>query len=226
MLGLLKKNGTRLEFAVIGLGRFGANVARTLVQKGHTVLGVDGDSALVQRYAHEITQTVRLDSTDEEALREIDISSYPTVVVAIGSNLEAAILTTVALKAVGVQHVLCKAATTTARDVLLKVGADRVVLPEHDGGIRLADELSNPGLLVQIPLGAGDCVTELTLPDWLAGTPLNMADLKGRFGACVVAIVRGDKTMVPPPTATPLQRGDILVIIGPMDVAARITSGS
>lgn len=209
---------------MIGLGRFGANLGRTLVASGHTVLGIDSDATLVQRYANEMTQTVRLDSTDEEALREIDIASYPTVVVAIGSNLETSILTVVAVRSVGVKTVVAKATTTTGRDVLLRVGADRVVLPEHDGGHRLAEELANPGLVGMIPLGANDCVTELRTPVSFVGLTISQINLPEKYGAWVVAMVREGKTLVPAPTELALRSSDILVLVGPTTCVSQIAN--
>lgn len=99
------------EFAVIGLGRFGASLALTLMQRGFNVLGIDRDPEIVQRLADQITQTVALDATGEDALRAVGIASFDTVVVAIGSNFESNLLATVALKAIGVKQVFCKALT-------------------------------------------------------------------------------------------------------------------
>ena len=131
------------EFAVIGLGRFGSSLALTLVKNGYTVLGLDRDRELVQSLADDITQTVALDATDEDALREVDITAYSTVVVAIGNDFESSVLTTVTLKDLGVGNIVCKALDDRQRSVLLKVGADSVVLPEHEAGQRLAYTLTD-----------------------------------------------------------------------------------
>ena len=120
------------EFAVIGLGRFGSSLALTLAGRGYTVVGIDRDRALVQEFADELTQTVALDATDEDALRAIDIASFDTVVVAIGADFESNLMATVALKSLGVRHIVCKALSERQQAILLKVGADRVVLPEYE----------------------------------------------------------------------------------------------
>ncbi len=138
------------EFAVIGLGRFGSSLALTLAERGFSVLGIDRDRSIVQALAGRLTQTVALDSTDEQALRAVDIPSFDTVVVAIGSNFEANLLTTVAVKSLGVPHVICKATTDRQRTILLRVGADRVILPEHEAGCRLAQELAAPGWSIKL----------------------------------------------------------------------------
>jgi trk system potassium uptake protein TrkA len=128
----VSSGGNRDEFAVIGLGRFGSSLARTLVSRGASVLGIDRSPEPVQELADELTQTVVLDATNEAALREVDIAVFSTVIVAIGSNFEANLLTTVALRELGVNNIICKALNLRQRDILLKVGANRVVLPEYE----------------------------------------------------------------------------------------------
>lgn len=210
------------EFAVIGLGRFGISVARTLVERGHTVLGLDRDPAIVQRFADQVTQALSLDSSDEEALREVDIASYGTVIVAIGQNFEANLMTTVALKSLGVQSVICKATTMVHRDILLRVGADRVVLPEHDGGRRIAEELSMPEILHEIPLPGDKRLTELLIPSTMVGHPVSGA-VEG-YEISVVALVRGEKVLVHPPRYEVLQESDVLIVIGTAEDIERLST--
>jgi trk system potassium uptake protein len=212
----------RQEFAVIGLGRFGSSLARTLVENGHTVLGVDRDPALVQHLADEITQTVALDTTDEDALLEVDIQSYDTVVVAVGSNFESNLLTTVALKAIGVRNVICKAATQRHHDILLKVGADRVVLPEHESGARMAQELSMPGILDQIRLSHSKRVSEVRAPLRLVGKTLAEADLERSHAVFVAAVVSPEDVKVCPDMDHVIQMDDLLVVIGDEVEIARL----
>ncbi|MFN3373900.1 MAG: potassium channel family protein, partial [Chloroflexus sp.] len=140
----MARKPSRLEFAVIGLGRFGRSVALNLIERGHTVLGIDRDPNIVQQLADRMTQVVALDSTNEDALRAVDILSFDTVVVAIGSQFEANLMTTVALKQLGVKRVVCKALNERQQYILTRVGADMVVLPEHEAGARLAWQLSEP----------------------------------------------------------------------------------
>jgi trk system potassium uptake protein TrkA len=214
----------RQEFAVIGLGRFGISLARTLVQQGHTVLGIDHDQALVQRYSHELTQTVALDSTDEEALKEIGVEDYPKVVVAIGDDFEASLMTCVALKTLGVRHVVCKASTTTHRDILHKVGVDRVVLPEYEGGERTANELANPHLVERINLGPDSAIAEVRVPQSMVGSTLEELDLPNDLGLCVLAFVRRGNVSVPPPQHELLREGDLLVVFGKVAATQRLIS--
>jgi K+ transport systems, NAD-binding component len=204
----------RSDVAVVGLGRFGTSLCRALVENGVNVLGIDRDRDLVQRYSHEITQTVALDTTDVEALREVGIDDYNPVVVAIGDNFEASLMTCVALKAVKVRHVVCKAASLVHRDILRKVGADRVILPEHEGGQRLGLELARPGFLGQVELCADTAVTKVTAPPSLVGLTLEEAKVFEEYGLKIVAIVRGARAVPLPSKIERIAPGDELVVIG------------
>lgn len=210
----MANNHVRTDIAVIGLGRFGSSVALTLVRQGFSVMGVDSDSKIVQRLADELTQGLVFDATDENALHAVDIASFDTVIVAIGSDFEANLMATVALKAVGVKRIICKALTERQKTILLRVGADKVVLPESEAGQRLALELANPNLLDRIPLGREYAVVELSVPDTAAGTTLQQAELRSRFGVTVVAVKREESVTVAPPADYILANGDLLVVIG------------
>lgn len=218
----MRKSGGRVaqEFAVVGLGRFGTSLAKTLVENGHTVLGIDRDMDLVQRYSHLVTQTIQLDSTDEKALAEIDVASYHTVVVAIGQNFEANLMTTVALKSLGVREVICKATTEQQKFILERVGADSVVLPEYEAGARLADTLTRPSVVSQMMLSPGIRVSEVKVPDSKVG--LNLEELSETgLGFTVVAVQRGESVLTLPKKGTVLRSGDLLVVIGPNDAVQK-----
>lgn len=216
-----RRNGKQ-EFAVIGLGRFGTSLALTLVERGFSVLGIDRDRAIVQSLTDQITQVVVLDSTSEEALRAVDITSFDAVVVSIGSSFENNLMTTVALKSVGVRYVVCKATTQRQRTILLRVGADHVVLPEHDAGRRLAHVLSGPGVLDQLELEPGYSLTELRIPRSLVGKTLIESDLRNRFGVTVLLVKRGRNLTVSPSPDYIFDRDDLLVVIGSDDQVTRL----
>lgn len=202
------------EFAVIGLGRFGSSLALTLAGRGYTVVGIDRDRALVQEFADELTQTVALDATDEDALRTIDIASFDTVVVAIGADFESNLMATVALKSLGVCHIVCKALSERQQAILLKVGADRVVLPEYEAGQRLAYSLTMPLLLDQLVLDANHAITELRTPGSFVGRSLRQVDLRGRFAITLLAIKRQEEFLISPSADVIMQEEDLLVVIG------------
>lgn len=213
---------TDQEYAVIGLGRFGSSLSMELERSGYEVLGIDSDMALVQKYKDQISQTVQLDSADEAALREVDITSFDTVVVAIGSNFEANLMTTVALKAMGVKRVICKAATTRQRDILKAVGADRVILPESEGGQRLARELAAPRIVDEIELSDRYRVTELTPFSWMINRSLRESKLVEKFHVSVIALQRLDEVMINPTADTVVRETDLIVVLGSTDDVAKL----
>lgn len=208
-----RRNG-RHEYAVIGLGRFGTSVAMTLVEAGHYVLGIDRDREIVQRLADDLTRTVALDSTDTDSLHAVDITSFETVIVAIGTNFEASLLTTVELKAMGVRNVVCKATSERQRTILLRVGADRVVLPEHDAGRRLARELTEPTIIDRLDIGPDFNIVELAVPDWLVGRTLQQAELRRKYRISVLAVKRDAQMIVMPPVDFVFQAGDLVFVLG------------
>lgn len=216
-------NNKRKEFAVIGLGRFGRAVVRTLGEKGYSVLGIDQDATRVQYISESCTQAVVLDSTNEDSLKSLDIASFDAVVVAIGSDFESNLITTVALKALGVQRVICKARSQRQKDILLRIGADQVILPEADAGRRLGVELTAPHLLEQISFGDSHSILELRAHDLMIGKTLAEVDLRNRYGANVVALRHEASVTVSPEAEQVIEQNDILVIIGRTDKICKLT---
>lgn len=210
---MARRNGSQ-EFAVIGLGRFGSAVALNLIERGYTVLGIDRDPTIVQNLADRMTQIVALDSTNEDALRAVDITSFETVVVAIGTHFENNLMTTVTLKGMGVNRVVCKAVSERQQQILLRVGADQVVLPEHEAGARLAWRLAEPRVLDHLDLGSGFSVAELRVPSWLVGQSLMVSGLRKRYGINVLAVKRGSQMIVAPSSDLVLARDDMILVIG------------
>jgi trk system potassium uptake protein len=209
------------EFAIIGLGRFGASLALTLIEMGHTVLAIDQDPELVQALADDLGRTVALDATDEAALRSVGIQSFETAVVAIGADFESNILVTSLLKEMGVRHVVCKALTERQKTILLKVGADQVVLPEHEAGIRLARRLVAPDLIDQLELDPNTHLMQMHVPDGLVGRTLRELDLTNRLGVIVLA-VKGQRVRTAPAADTVLAEGDVLLLLGPEEATAKL----
>lgn len=208
---------------MIGLGRFGASLALTLEAHGHTVLGIDLNPEPVQEIADRIAQAVTLDATSEEALRMVDIASFETVVVAIGADFENNLLTTASLKEMGVSRVICKAITARQERILRRVGADRVIRPEHDAGERLAEELSAPAVLEKLPLGPAHSVIELVTPASLVWQSIGQAQVRQKYGITVLVVKREESLLVSPPPDCVFQQGDILVVLGSNEDIARFS---
>jgi trk system potassium uptake protein TrkA len=219
----MARKNPKPEFAVIGLGRFGSSLALALAEHGYDVLGIDQNRDIVQAMADEIAQAVALDSTDEDALMAVDIRSFDTVIVAIGTDFEANLLTTLALKSVGVRHVICKALSQRHRTALLAVGADQVILPEHDSARRLAATIKMPRLFDQLALSSEYSISEVWLPASLGGQTLRAADLRTRLGVTIIAVKRGDGLVVSPSADFVLAQGDLLAVIGRNDAIARLS---
>lgn len=219
---MYRQNGKQQEFAVIGLGRFGTSLALTLVDRGYYVLGIDREQSIVQHLADQITQVIMLDSTDEDALKAVDISSFDHVIVSIGDNFECNIMTTVALRNLEVSNIVCKARTKRQRDILLRVGANHVVLPEHDAGRRLAHVLSGPGVLDQLELEPGYSITELRVPRSMVGKTIIESDLRRRCGVNLLLVKRGSSLFVSPDADYVFEQGDLLVVLGADTDIARL----
>lgn len=210
-------NRKKQEFAVIGLGRFGRAVVKTLTTKGFSVLGVDRDKDAVQAVLSTCTQAVVMDSTNEDALRELGIAEFDTVVVAIGTDFESNLITTAALKAIGVKHVICKALSTRQKDILLLVGASEVIQPEANAGRELGLELAAPNLLDRIPLGDSHTIIEFRVPPSLNGKTLAEVDFRNRYGASVMAVKHEEDVVVAPLGTHVMQEGHVLVVLGKED---------
>lgn len=202
------------EFAVIGLGRFGSSLAIALEKAGHHVLGIDEDPEIVQRFANVLTHVVSIDATDEAALRAVDIISFKTVIVAIGTDFESSILVTVGLKNLRVAQVFCKTVSSRQADILRRVGADRVVQPEVDAGQRLAAELLAPSVLERFHLDPRYSIAELEVPPSLVFLSLIQSNIRAKYGITVLVIKRGEQVMTSPSADAILLEGDVLVVLG------------
>ena len=219
---MFKKNKKKPEFAIIGLGRFGRSVVKTLVAKGFSVLGIDRSAETVQSVLDLCPDAVILDSTNEDALRELDIGAFDTVVVAIGTDFESNLITTAALKAIGVRRVICKALTTRQKDILLRIGASEVIQPEADAGHQLALELAAPNLLDRIPLGDKHTILELIITSSMDGQTLVDADFRKKYDVSVMAIKRDNDITVSPSAEFLMKEGDILVVLGEVDKITKL----
>lgn len=176
------------QFAVIGIGRFGYSVAKTLTEQGCQVLAIDRDHERVQEISDFVAQAVNLDATDEKSLRAVGINDIDVCVVSIGQNKEASIMTTLLLKELGVGEVICKAISTMHGRVLQKIGADRVVFPEGEMGERIARLLAHPNILDNLELSKDYGIFEIVTPREFVDKTLGELDIRARFGFTVIAI--------------------------------------
>lgn len=203
------------QFAVIGLGRFGGSVITALGALGHDVIGIDRNERLVQEYAAIVPHVYEADTTDESVLRQLGIQNMDHVVVAIGDDLQASILTTLILKDMKVPMVTAKATTEYHRRVLERVGADRIVMPERDTGTRLAHQLTSNNLVDYLELSPDFSLVEIIVPRALHGNTLKDLNVRARYGCNIVAIRKKDNTMNVSPLADDrVEEGDMFIVIG------------
>lgn len=211
----------RQQFAVIGLGTFGLSTAKALHDLGHEVLAIDPRAEVV-RMAHDLelaAHVVQADGENIVALRELDIAAFDAVVVARGSDLEAAVLTVLNLVELGVPQVVAKAVNDRHARVLERVGGDRtrVVVPEADMGIRLAYQLTGHDLVEAVWVDPDYSFAERPLPAGLVGKTLGEAGIQERYGLLVTAVRRGGRWLIAPTPELALAAGDRLVLLGRND---------
>ncbi|RKQ37341.1 potassium channel family protein [Oceanobacillus halophilus] len=202
------------EFAVIGLGRFGGSICRELSEEGMPVLAIDSDEDKVNEFKNIASHAVILDSTDEDSLKEIGISNFEHVIVAIGENIQASILTTVILKDLGVKKVTVKAQNDYHEKILNKIGADQVVHPERDMGKRLAHNFISNNILDYLELSDDHSIAEVKVGKKMVGKSLVELDIRANYGCNVVAIKRGKEINVSPQADDALRGDDVLIVIG------------
>ncbi len=204
------------QFAVIGLGRFGRAVCRTLHKSGCEVLGTDISEKLIAQVLLEknTSHALQLDSTDPTALKEAGIFEFDTVIVAIGNYLEESIVTTLNLKEAGVNHVIAKASSEVHGKLLKRVGADLVVFPEYDAGCALAYNITKPAILDRFDLDPNSSIVEIKIPEEFHGKTLLDLQLRNRYGLSVLAIGKGEKFEINPTPQSVLDKDSLMVVIG------------
>ncbi len=198
---------------VIGLGRFGTAVATTLYEMGHEVVAVDTNEENVENVMNLVTHAAVLDATEERALKSIGVADFDVVVVGIGTDVQAAILATMNAKSLGATYVITKAIDEMARRVLERIGADLVIRPEHDSGVRIARQIADPNIVDTLNLGSDYAIVELETNDRLRGN-LRELNLTGRFGVQVIAVNRAGRIEISPRAEEEVRPHDKLVVIG------------
>ena len=200
-------------YAVFGLGRYGLAVARELVSNGGEVLAVDMDERIVNAAADELPICKCADITDPEVIRQLGISNVDVVIVAMANNLEASVMAVTLCKEIGVKTVIAKSANEMHQKILNRVGADKVVFPENESGIRLAKNLLSSGFVDMVSLAKNVSIIELDVkPDWV-GNNLIELNLRKKYSINVVAVRKGESVSVDIDPYAPLQADDKLIVI-------------
>ncbi|MEC2072928.1 potassium channel family protein [Alkalihalophilus marmarensis] len=202
------------QFAVIGLGRFGGSVCCALIEQGVEVLAIDQCDAKVNQYRDVVTHAVVADSTDEQALRHLGIRNFEHVIVAIGDNIQASILTTLILDELGVEHITVKAQNDYHEKVLVKIGAERIVHPERDMGARIAHHLMSKNVLDYLEVSDKYSIIEMFAGSKMHAKTLVELNVRASFGCNVMAIKRGAEMIVSPKADQLIQQDDLLIVLG------------
>ena len=199
---------------VVGLGRFGKEAARRLCELGCEVLAIDNHSELVQQISNEVTQAVVADGKDKDVLRALGVRDFECAIVAIGDNLADSVLVTMNLKELGIGRIICKASNETHRQVLKKLGADQVVIPEQENASRLARSLASRNVLDYIELSEDYGIVEVPAPGpWLDKSLIEL-NVRAKLGVNILAVRRGGEITVSPSADFRILQDDVLVVLG------------
>ncbi|MEW9920165.1 TrkA family potassium uptake protein [Marimonas sp. MJW-29] len=201
-------------FVVVGLGTFGSTVAQDLVRYGNHVIGVDMDKGRVMALADVLNQTLIIDARDDAALREAGLDSCDTGLVAIGSDIEASILTTMNLRTIGLKKIWAKATSKNHHRILSKLKVERVIHPEKEVGQQIAQILNNPLIRDYVSLGNGQYVVTFVLPEKLEGKALGDLRHRDDFDLRCVGLTRGTEFLGQDGSDVTLQAGDLLLLLG------------
>lgn len=218
---------SKKQFAVIGLGTFGFNVAKELSKKGIQVLAIDIDTEIVNRASQFVTQALVADATDEKALEDAGVADCDSVVVSIGENVETSILATLIVKELGVKNIIVKCTSAWHSKVAAKLGADKVIYPEFEMAKKLVDSIVTPNILEQIELSKDYNLVEIVAPKDFWGKTIKDSGIRNNYGVNILAIRRNvplinddgqtdmkeEVNMVPGPDDE-IQQNDVLVVIG------------
>ena len=202
------------SYIIIGLGRFGSEMAVKLYECGEDVLAVDQDEVLVDKIADRVTRAVAADAKDIDVLKKLGAGNFDRAVVAVGSDLAASALITMNLKSLGVPYILCKAHDDTYRAILEKLGANRVIIPEREMADKLSLGLTSTGIMEYIEISDEYGIVEMTPPEAWIGKSIRALELRKKYNANVIALRQGDTLCIPPDIDAELDENTTLVMLG------------
>ncbi|MBP3232749.1 MAG: TrkA family potassium uptake protein [Anaerovibrio sp.] len=201
------------QFAILGLGRFGASLAMALENMGYEVLCVDLDERVVERLSGTLSRVVSFDIRDAKALAQVGIDSFDTVVIT-SKNLESSLMATMLCKEQQVPEIIVKAIDERHAEMATRLGATQMIFSERDMARRLAKHLSSPNVLDYIEIDADINVISFYAEEELQGKKLQDTDLRSKYGLNVIAIIRSSETIITPPPSFVFQEGDKVFAVG------------
>lgn len=202
------------QIIVIGCGRFGTSVSKTLTKLGHDVMVIDQNHEIIKEIAEYVAHAVQMDALDEASFRTIGLRNFDVAIIAIGSDLEASIMATLIAKEAGVKTVIAKAQNEIHGRVLERIGADKVIYPERDMGTRVAYGLVTPNILDVIEFSDDYSIVEIVALEGWENRTINELNLSRQHGMSVLAIKTGEKINIVPSFETMIKKDDIVVILG------------
>ncbi len=210
------------DFVVFGLGKFGRSVAQTLSENDCDVLAIDKNLDVIQEMSDTVTHAVQADVTDVDALNALGVRNFDAAIIAISNNMQSSIMATILVKEMGVPFILAKAQNEIHKKVLEKVGADKVIFPEKEYGVRIANNLISDNFMDYIELSQDYSIVEITIWDEWIGKTLKELNMRAKYGINVMAIRKGEAISITPGADEMIEEGDILVVIGGNDDLKRI----
>jgi len=202
------------DIVVIGLGTFGYELAVQLASKGHNVLAIDKNMEKVNHIKNFVSEAVQADITDIDVLKRLEIQKFDEIIFGMSSALESIILSITLMKKLQVQHIIGKANTLIQKEVLLKIGADEVILPEIATARRLADRISNPNIIEKFEIDSGQYLIEVIVPKKFHNKNLKELELRKKHGINILMKKNKDKMEIISDPSTKLSTGDIILVVG------------
>ena len=212
------------QYAVIGLGNFGFNVAVSLAEMGHEVLAIDSDSKRIDQIKENVMEAIVAYGRDKKVLTEFITKNFDAVIVNLGESIESSALTTLYLREMGIKNIIAKVAEEIQGTILKKIGASEIINPEKDSAVRLAQNLTEPNLIDHIPLAADYSIVEIAVPDKFAGKSLRELDVRKKYGIEVIAVkdILLNKFNLIPDVEYKLSPDNVLVVIGKNEDIAKV----
>jgi len=215
-----------MKFAVVGLGSFGSNVARTLYERGHEVVAIDKDKDKIEEAKSFSSHAVLTDASVKENLEALGVAQMDVVVVSLGSAVEASVLTVLHLHELRLKRIVAKASTEDHGKILEAIGATDVINPEKDMAIRTALRLTSPHILECLPLMSGVSIEEVAPPERFIGKSLRDLDLRNKYGIQVIAVreLVPERTLYVPPADFVIKDSDVLIVMGDEKMLEKVTA--
>ncbi|MGA1862945.1 TrkA family potassium uptake protein [Deferribacter thermophilus] len=212
------------DVLVIGLGIFGYQVAVKLAKEGLNVLAVDKNTKIINQIKDEVTDAIVADAANEDALKELSVDKFDRVILGLSGNFESLILCITYLKKLGAKYIIAKANTEIQKDILLKIGADEVILPEKEIAMKLAEKIARPNILDFFELGDETAIATVKVPDRFYEKSLQEIDLRKKYNITAIILIRDGETKLIRDASVKLKSGDELVIAGDEDKIKEVFS--